>query len=110
MTWILKGTPLRIVAPDTGRTVIAAFVDSEGTARWELGAEHRLKKWPAIAKDAALYDKVLRHLKQFEVLDKVEQIIYSISVPEFDAHKWLLRTKSGEQWACDRKWWKGQSL
>ena len=106
----LKGKPYYITAPDTGRRVPVVWLHEDGmgwVARWEIqDSTQRMRKYPAIPKDVKVWDDIILPVcHRIEVLDKTENVVYSISVQEFDQHKWLLTTKAGPQWAVDRQHW-----
>ncbi len=105
-----KGHVVRMRQPDTGNLVVACYVDGV-VSRWiQRGAAHVLRKFNAIAKDAEIYEKVIQQFcKTIEVLDMANKIVYIITVDEFDEKKWLLNTKSGEQWAVDKTFWNSMS-
>lgn len=108
-TW-LTGRPFYITAPDTGRRVPVVWLHKDGpgwTARWTIGGqEQRMHKYSAIPKDLKIWQDIIKpYCHRIEVLDKTEELVYSISVEEFDQHKWLLTTKAGPQWAVDRHYW-----
>lgn len=125
----LYGKPFYIMQPDTGRRVPVVWVHERPgvpetpqspavgparacpgpvlVARWEIaGPMQRMHKYSAIPKDKQVWDDIIRpHCQLLEVLDKTENILYSISVRRFDELKWLLTTKAGPQWAVDRQHW-----
>lgn len=106
----LTGKPFYITAPDTGKRVPVVWLHSDGqgwVARWVIqDGTQRMHKYPAIPKDVKVWDDIIHPIcYRIEVLDKVENILYSISVEAFHQHKWLLTTKAGPQWACDRDYW-----
>ena len=100
------GKAIKIRQPDTGKVVTVGWLDGT-TFRWVVeDRTQRLRKWPAFAKDATVYEKLIRRVcTQLQVLDKVDDVVYAISVAAFEEHKWLLATKAGDQYACDRKHW-----
>ena len=103
-------TPLWITRPEDGRRVKGGDLDQETmTFSWKVGEGQRLRKWSAYAKDARLIEK-LREAGVYvlRVADTVEDVIYTISMSDFWANKWLLKTKAGEQWACDKRHWEEQ--
>ena len=106
----LIGKPFYITTPDTGKRVPVVWLsqDDQGwVARWVIqDTTQRMHKYPAIPKDVRVWDDIIQPIcRRIEVLDMTEQVLYSISVQEFDLHKWLLTTKAGPQWAVDRQHW-----
>ena len=109
MTFLI-GRAFYITAPDTGKRVPVVWLHEDGqgwVARWVIqDGTQRMRKYPAIPKDVGVWDDIIQPLcTRIEVLDKTEGVVYTISVQEFDQHKWLLTTKAGPQWAVDRVCW-----
>ena len=86
---------------------VAWLSPTRDVVRWVISdRSQRMHKYSAIPKDAHLCeDLIFPFASLIEVLDKTENTMYSISVADFKLHKWLLKTKAGEQWAVDRKHW-----
>lgn len=107
--FLAGATPLRLRAPDTGALLPMVYL-TDGPARearWVIrDRTQRLRKYDAYAKDARVYEGVILPLcARIVILDCVDDKVRSIETATFDREKWLLVTKSGEQWACDRRWW-----
>ncbi|HHT9130866.1 MAG TPA: hypothetical protein ACFYED_00060 [Candidatus Tripitaka californicus] len=106
--WVEGMQPVYITAPDTRRRIRVGWIsEAQRLFRWCIEDRgERLRKWSAYAKDATVYEKIIKpYCDRMEVWDAPDCAIYGIAVARFDELKQLLKTKAGAQWMCERKEW-----
>ncbi|BCW94681.1 MAG: hypothetical protein WHS44_09895 [Fimbriimonadales bacterium] len=69
------------------------------------GSIHLLRKPPAIALDAAMYDRWRRHFDAIEVHDTETGRVYRISATRFEHFRWELERGYGRQYAVALSRW-----
>ncbi|CUU11345.1 hypothetical protein GBSOP10_111143 [Armatimonadetes bacterium GBS] len=69
------------------------------------GSVHLLRKPPAIAIDARMYDKWRRHFDSIEIRDTETGRVYRISAKQFESWRWELERGYGKQYAVALSRW-----
>ena len=112
-TFLENTEPVRMLDPQRQIQVTVVYIDEDAKlAKWVISdQEERLHKYDAFAKDALVFERIIQPLATYiQVLDLTDDTLYTISVADFDEHKWLFRRKAGEQWAVDRWHWRQESV
>ncbi|BCW96780.1 MAG: hypothetical protein WHS44_10580 [Fimbriimonadales bacterium] len=66
---------------------------------------HLLRKPPAIAIDARMYDRWRRHFDALEIRDTDTGRVYRISAARFESYRWELEYGYGKQYAVALSRW-----
>ena len=108
-----KAKAVHYVEPVTKKSITPCYIDEEQqVARWVIyNQAQRLRKFPAIAKDATIYERLIQPFcTTIEVLDLTDLTQYTISKDNFDEYKYLRNLGAGEQYLVDRKYWHMKTL
>ena len=104
---------VRYTEPTTNKAITPCYIDEEEkVARWVIyNSAQRLRKYPAIAKDANIYERLIHPFcESIEVLDLTDNTLYKISKDKFSANTYLVNLGAGEQYLVDRRHWEMKTL
>lgn len=73
------------------------------------GSKHLLRKPPAIAIDALLYDAYRSQFDAVAVEDMETGKVYRMSAKRFDSMRWILERGYGKQYAVALRYWSCES-
>lgn len=73
------------------------------------GSKHILRKPPAIAIDALMYDAYRAEFDALAIEDMETGKVYRLSAKRFDALRWTLERGYGTQYAVALRWWSCES-